>query len=99
MKLCKIISRGGKAIIFCAAGVSRAASLCLAYLVKGFGMSLRDAYYHLNQRRPIISPNLGFWRQLIDYEKELRGEATVNLITGRMPRPVPDVYLNRTLKA
>ncbi|CAJ0921664.1 unnamed protein product, partial [Mesorhabditis belari] len=90
--------QGGKTIIFCAAGVSRSAALCLAYLVKGEGFTLKDAYHHLNQRRPIVSPNVGFWRQLIDYEKEAKGDSTVNLITGRMARPVPDVYLHRTLK-
>ena len=49
------------------------------------------------QIRPIISPNIGFWRQMIDEEQKKRGEASVQLLRGRTPRPVPDVYLHRTL--
>ena len=44
--------------------------------------------------RPAIVPNLGFWRQMIEWETEHNGgKATVNLVPMEgMKRPVPDVY-------
>ncbi|CAI4228507.1 unnamed protein product [Auanema sp. JU1783] len=93
----KAKSQGGKVIVFCAAGVSRSATLVLIYLLQCEGKTLKDAYYMVNQVRPIISPNLGFWRQMIEFEKEKKGESTVTLLSGRTARPVPDVYLHRAL--
>uniref|UniRef100_A0A1I7WSN3 Tyrosine-protein phosphatase domain-containing protein n=1 Tax=Heterorhabditis bacteriophora TaxID=37862 RepID=A0A1I7WSN3_HETBA len=100
-KVCQFIDSakesGGKTIIFCAAGVSRSATLAIMYLMIRNDKTLKEAYYCVNQVRPIISPNVGFWRQMIDYEKQMTGEASVSLISGRMARPVPDVYLHRSL--
>lgn len=41
----------GKALVHCVAGVSRSASLCLVYLIKHMGMSLRDAFFHVRSIR------------------------------------------------
>ena len=48
----------------------------------------------LFRARPAIVPNLGFWRQMIEWEAEHDGgKATVNLVPMEgMKRPVPDVY-------
>ena len=59
------------ALVHCAAGVSRSASIVLAYLMKYHNISLKDALYLVKQKRPIISPNRGFIRQLIEYENKL----------------------------
>ena len=40
-------------------------------------MSLRAAYVHVTQRRPIIAPNAGFWNQLVDLECAVLGAASV----------------------
>lgn len=55
------------------AGVSRSASLCIVYLIKYERMSLRQAYHYVKSARPIIRPNVGFWKQMVDYERKLRG--------------------------
>lgn len=36
-------------------------------------MSLRQAFHYVKSARPIIRPNLGFWQQMADYERKLRG--------------------------
>jgi hypothetical protein len=36
------------------------------------GMSLIDALSHTRKKRPIIFPNPGFQRQLIEFEKKLK---------------------------
>lgn len=53
----------------CVAGVSRSAAICLAYLTKFHCKSLRAAYHLMATKRKMVRPNLGFWRQLIDFEQ------------------------------
>lgn len=71
--------RGGRSLVHCVAGVSRSASLVLAYLVKHGRMTLAEAYDHVRAIRPCISPNTGFWRQLVAYEISRRGTPSVRI--------------------
>lgn len=41
----------GKSLVHCVAGVSRSASICIAYLIKHCDMTLRDAFFHVRQVR------------------------------------------------
>ena len=90
-KIHQIHRNGGKALVHCVAGVSRSASLCLAYLMKYQRMTLDQAYGHVKKRRPVIHPNVGFWKQLIEYERRLFGRNTVKMIASGIG-PIPDVY-------
>lgn len=87
---------GGKTLVHCVAGVSRSTSLCLAYLIKYENMTLRTAYKHVKGIRPIIRPNCGFWRQLIDYEARLLGKSSVKMVESKWgpEEPVPDLYVD-----
>uniref|UniRef100_A0A8R1DPI5 Protein-tyrosine-phosphatase n=1 Tax=Caenorhabditis japonica TaxID=281687 RepID=A0A8R1DPI5_CAEJA len=87
--------QGQNTVIYCAAGVSRSATLTIVYLMVTERLSLEDAYHQVNRVRPIISPNVGFWRQMIEFEKQLNGSTSVELISGRTAKPVPSVYLRR----
>ncbi|CAF4410453.1 unnamed protein product, partial [Adineta steineri] len=58
-------------LVHCAAGISRSATIVLAYLMKYHHNTLKDAYTFLHDKRPQISPNKGFLLQLIRYENEL----------------------------
>ncbi|CAD5230073.1 unnamed protein product [Bursaphelenchus okinawaensis] len=88
-------SKGGKTIVYCAAGVSRSAALCMVYLMISEKITLEESYIVVCRARPLIAPNNGFWRQMIDFEKEKTGQNTVQLLKG-MNRPVPSVYLNKS---
>ncbi|XP_015733821.1 dual specificity protein phosphatase 18 isoform X1 [Coturnix japonica] len=83
--------RGGRTLLHCAAGVSRSATLCIAYLMKHHAMSLVSAHDWVRSCRPIIRPNNGFWRQLIHYEYLLFGINTVHMVHSPFGM-IPDIY-------
>ena len=60
----------GKIYVHCKEGVSRSASLVLAYLVRDQEMELKEAVRIVRSKRE-ISPNDGFLQQLIDYSSKL----------------------------
>ncbi|XP_016980253.2 dual specificity protein phosphatase 18 [Drosophila rhopaloa] len=83
---------GGCSLIHCVAGVSRSASLCLAYLMKHARMSLREAYKHVQSIRPQVRPNSGFFQQLRRYEQELRGSSSVSMVYfASLDKEIPDI--------
>ncbi|CAD5207378.1 unnamed protein product [Bursaphelenchus okinawaensis] len=87
--------RGGRTLVHCMAGVSRSASLCIVYLMKYERMSLAQAYTCVKSARPIIRPNIGFFKQMVAYEKKLRGHATVAMVrVDGCDMDVPDIYAN-----
>lgn len=64
-------ARGGAVLIHCQAGVSRSPTIAVAYLIKNFPMSMIEAYRFVKSRRSIISPNLNFMGQLLEFEQSL----------------------------
>ena len=52
----------------------------MAFLVEVENYSLRDAFKLLKEKRSIVNPNPNFWRQLINWEVEKRGEATMKVV-------------------
>ncbi|XP_004711273.1 dual specificity protein phosphatase 18-like [Echinops telfairi] len=82
----------GHTLLHCAAGVSRSAALCFAYLMKYHCMSLLQAYTWTKSCRPRIHPNNGFWEQLILYEYKLFNKNTVHMVSSKMGM-IPDVYM------
>lgn len=94
-KIHAVSAQGGRVLVHCCAGVSRSATLCLAYLVKYRDMSLMDAHTLVRACRPIIRPNSGFWKQLIDYECSLRGANSVTMVDSPLGQ-VPDLYEKNT---
>lgn len=53
------ISRGG-VLVHCHAGVSRSASVVIAYLMQENHMDFQSAFAFASKRRPVIFPNMGF---------------------------------------
>uniref|UniRef100_A0A914ZIS2 Protein-tyrosine-phosphatase n=2 Tax=Parascaris TaxID=6254 RepID=A0A914ZIS2_PARUN len=95
-----LLSDGGKVLVHCVAGVSRSASICLAYLTKYKCRSLRDAYHLMVKTRPMVRPNLGFWRQLIAFEQEIKKSCgSVRLVRdeAQEDKLLPDVYFRMAL--
>jgi len=62
---------GGVVFVHCYGGVSRSATLVIAFLMSQFNMSMFDAMAFVKSKRSVIYPNPGFQRQLLDYEKKI----------------------------
>ena len=65
------LSIGGSVLVHCFQGVSRSASIILAYLITYNNMSLPQSLRFLKQKRPQINPNPGFLQQLRNYATRL----------------------------
>ncbi|KAH9924847.1 protein-tyrosine phosphatase-like protein [Fomitopsis serialis] len=66
------LERGGQVMVHCVWGMSRSASVAIAFLMATRRMSLDDAFRHVVSRRKIVRPNSGFMQQLKVYERILR---------------------------
>ncbi|KAJ8339125.1 hypothetical protein SKAU_G00359110 [Synaphobranchus kaupii] len=61
----------GRVLVHCQAGISRSATICLAYLMKRKRVRLDEAFEFVRQRRSIISPNFSFLGQLLQFESQV----------------------------
>lgn len=61
----------GRLLVHCALGRSRSVTATVLALMKMERWSLLEAMSVVRKARPIAYPNVGFWKQLIDYEKTL----------------------------
>lgn len=55
-------------LIHCHAGISRSATLAIAYVMKTEQMTANEACLFVKQRRQCIAPNPGFMKQLMEFE-------------------------------
>lgn len=67
------LTLGGRVLIHCNAGVSRAGTMVTAYVMKSKGMHLQDALKFVRSRRKNnpVTPNDGFLRELKKFERQL----------------------------
>ncbi|XP_004704527.1 dual specificity protein phosphatase 2 [Echinops telfairi] len=62
---------GGRVLVHCQAGISRSATICLAYLMQSRRVPLDEAFDYVKQRRAVISPNFSFMGQLLQFETQV----------------------------
>ncbi|KAG7332061.1 hypothetical protein KOW79_003895 [Hemibagrus wyckioides] len=68
---------GGRVLVHCQAGISRSATICLAYLIHAQRVRLNEAFDFVKRRRQVISPNLAFMGQLQQFETDVLRPYTV----------------------
>ena len=66
------IQQGKRVLVHCQAGVSRSATICMAYMIRYHHLSWSAAYMCVKDARPRIHPNFGFLTQLKNYEIKQR---------------------------
>jgi len=62
------LSNGGTVFTHCQFGVSRSATIVVAYLMRRYGLSMDEAISKVAEKR-LINPNPGFLHQLLLYQK------------------------------
>jgi protein-tyrosine phosphatase len=73
-----ILANGGSVLVHCEQGISRSASVVLAYYMRFHHMTRDQAYVEVKRRRPKINPNPGFWKQLETFEAQLQSKPVDN---------------------
>lgn len=58
----------GGVLVHCAAGISRSATIVIAYIMKTLHLPFQNAFTFVQERHPIADPNLNFLIQLMKYE-------------------------------
>ncbi|KAK7011405.1 dual specificity protein phosphatase 1 [Biomphalaria glabrata] len=76
-----VAAEDGKVLVHCRAGVSRSATVCIAYIMQKRGLSLDSAFEFVMTRRPIIDPNLNFIQQLQRFETNLKSKHQLSIST------------------
>lgn len=61
------LDSGGKVLVHCIAGISRSPTIVIAYLISKLYYTPQIALKKLREIRPIINPNDGFRKQLIEF--------------------------------
>lgn len=67
----EVRKRNERCLCHCQAGVSRSATMCIAYLIKAKQIGLEEAYEYVKSRRCSISPNFNFMTQLLAFEDQV----------------------------
>ncbi|XP_026217055.1 dual specificity protein phosphatase 18 [Anabas testudineus] len=82
-------NRAGGTLVHCAAGMSRSPALVMAYLMRYRGVTLCQAHRWVQESRPYVRLNAGFWDQLLQYERRLYGRNTVRVAAVEDATPTP----------
>ncbi|MBN3305899.1 dual specificity protein phosphatase 1 [Amia ocellicauda] len=75
-------NKGGRVFVHCQAGISRSATICLAYLMRTNRVKLDEAFEFVKQRRSIISPNFSFMGQLLQFESQVLAPSSCSAVAG-----------------
>ena len=72
-------------LVHCHAGVSRSATVCMAYVMKTLSYDLRSSYDFVKRKRSCVSPNLHFMGQLLEFERRLGVHSSSRPNVGSLP--------------
>jgi protein phosphatase slingshot len=62
------LKNGFRVLVHCRMGISRSASMVIAFLMRANHWSCQQAIEYVESKRPFINPNPGFMKQLKIYE-------------------------------
>lgn len=64
-----VVREKGRVLVHCHAGISRSSTIVLLHLMINNGLTLSEAWAHLKHARPVVNPNHGFWKLLLDVDE------------------------------
>jgi len=68
-----VLARGQSVLVHCQMGISRSASIVIAYLMWKKKVSLEEALTFAQERRSVVAPNVSFAKALTMWEEHLLG--------------------------
>ena len=71
VQLDEAVKEDGRVLVHCQAGVSRSASLVIAYLMAHSTLSVMEAFTLANHLRSVVDPSLHFLSQLQQFQESL----------------------------
>ncbi|CCV02518.1 Dual specificity phosphatases [Armadillidium vulgare iridescent virus] len=77
------LKSGHKVLIHCQAGISRSATITIAFVMRVLHKNLDDALEYVKAKRPIVNPNKGFIQQLKLFENFLNSNKKYFKITTK----------------
>ncbi|KAH9056735.1 protein-tyrosine phosphatase-like protein [Lactarius vividus] len=73
-------SRSNRVMVHCAMGVSRSATVVIAYLIATSRMTVHEALAAVRAKRPIVRPNRGFVSQLHEYHSRFSNSLQAEIV-------------------
>jgi len=93
-----ICEEKGRVLVHCEQGLSRSATICIAYCMEKFQLSYENARVLVRRARPIIEPNEGFISQLLNFQGNLKKleRVEVDLPEPSTPPGIPTPTSSKT---
>lgn len=63
------LKKGENVVIHCAQGKSRSGTVACAYIMSHFSFGVKESLEFIKKNRPMVEPNEGFMKQLLEFEK------------------------------
>jgi protein-tyrosine phosphatase len=68
-----------KVLVHCQQGISRSAAVVIYICMRLSGVRLKEAFLEVKQKRRVVLPNAGFMSELVEAERELYGETSLEI--------------------
>lgn len=67
-------------LVHCGLGISRSTTIVVSWLMKANKWTLQKSYKHVKDLRPVVKPNRGFIKQLMEYDVKLYGKSSLGIV-------------------